>query len=94
MGYHEENKIHKSDFFAAISKTESLQRLSSKRPEPVLEPMGMYETLPGHDIVDDDEFFEAFGPFEGKQFRTYLKGMRQFGEKIRLELKENKHSPK
>lgn len=88
MGYYEENILYKNKFFSKLIENKSVQKLKTKRPEPILEPMGIYETLPGHDIIEDDSFFGAFGAFESEQFQTYLKNMRLFSEKIRLELEE------
>lgn len=90
MGYYEENILYKDPFFQHWMKHKTLQKLKSRRPEPILEPMGMYETLPGHDIIEDESFVESFGPVDGNRFKIYLKSMRLFGEGIRLELKEKR----
>jgi hypothetical protein len=88
MGYFEENTFYKDNFLSALLSTEAMQELE-KKPQPVtnLEPRGMYETLPSYEIIEDDSFFEAFGPFDGDEFQTYLTNVRLFGESIRLELK-------
>ncbi len=86
MGYYEENILYKDRFFSTLAKKKKLQKLRSRRPEPVLQPMSMYETLPGHDIIEDNDLFDALGDFDGVEFQTYLNSMRLFGEKIRNEL--------
>ena len=84
MGTYEENILYRDRLFRNLAGAKSLRRMKSKRPEPVLEPMGMYDTAPGHDLIDNTDFFDAFGDLEGKVFQTYLRSMRLFGESIRL----------
>ena len=84
MGSFEENSLYRDRLFRNLARAKSLHRMKSKRPEPVLEPMGMYDTAPGNDLIESTDFFDAFGDLEGEVFQTYLKSMRLFGEGIRL----------
>ena len=86
MGYVEENTFYKDNFLSALLSEEALKELE-KQPLPDLEPRGMYETLSTCEILEDDNFFKAFGPFDGDEFQVYLSNVRLFGEGIRLELK-------
>lgn len=86
MGYFEENTLYRDNLFRNLARVKSLRRMKSKRPEPVLESLGMYDTAPGHDLIENNAFFDAFGDLDGEVFQTYLKSMRLFGEGIRLEL--------
>ncbi|MGE5341802.1 MAG: hypothetical protein ACM3SY_10025 [Candidatus Omnitrophota bacterium] len=90
MGYYEENMFHENAFIKALKTKKSFQGLKSKRPEPIMEPMGMYETLPGHDIINDTDLFEILGDFKGEEFQTYLENISIFGEKIQMELRDKK----
>ena len=84
MGTYEENILYRDRLFRNLAGVKSLRQMKSKRPEPVLEPMGMYDTAPGNDLISNADFFYAFGNLEGKVFQTYLKSIRLFGEGIRL----------
>ncbi|HLP44920.1 MAG TPA: hypothetical protein VK186_18550 [Candidatus Deferrimicrobium sp.] len=86
MGSYEENVFHKNRFFNLLKEKKSFKELKSMRPEPIMEPMGMYETLSGHDIIEDDDLFNAFGDFKGLEFQVYLRNMRLFGEKIQMKM--------
>jgi len=87
MGSYEENNLYKDPFFKTLVREKSPNKLKSGRPEPIMEPMGMYETLVGHDILEDDDLIKAFGELSEKHFQVYLKSMRLFGENIRLHIK-------
>jgi hypothetical protein len=67
-----------------------MQKLKKRQREIILGAYGMYDTPPGHDIIENDNLFESYGPIDGSRFKIYLKSMRLFGENIRLELKERR----
>jgi len=90
MGYYEENVLYKDPFFQHWMKHKTLQKLKKRQREIILGAYGMYETPPGHDIIENEGFVEAFGPIDGERFKTYLDSMNLFGESIRLELKERR----
>ncbi|MCX6583642.1 MAG: hypothetical protein NT166_25995 [Candidatus Aminicenantes bacterium] len=88
MGYHEENELHNDDFITFLISHESLQEVESTNSQFRVDdgPLGMYETLPGQELIDDDKFFKFFNAFEGEEFQTYLSNVRFFGKKVRVDL--------
>lgn len=90
MGYYEENTLCLTPSSQPRMNDKDRQEKKSLIPDPEMEAYGMYDTPPWHDIIEDDNFVEAFGPLDGERFQTYRKSMLLFGESIRFELKERR----
>lgn len=89
MGYYEENVLYKDRFFKTLTSGKSFQRSKKKKivRRKSIDAMGMYKTLPGHELIEAENFFQSVGNFKSQEFQSFLEKLRLFEEKIRMELK-------
>lgn len=89
MGYYEENVLYKDEFFKKLTSQKSIRHAKKKKKARYknIEPMGMYETLPGYELIEAQHFFQSLGSYESQEFKSFIEKLRLLEEKIRMEIK-------